>query len=172
MSFLRPKVTLWLKRWQEALLGFGFVLFGLWLVLTSYGIGLWAGFGFLILGFILVLTGLRRGRLYQTELGPGVVEIVEGRMTYLGPFSGGTIDLDDLCGIAFTPSQTGPGMWVLHSHAGKDLSIPENAYHVELLLDAWAALPGFDMGAMLRVQGNKKNQSHQVWTRPAHKALT
>ncbi|MFN3613579.1 MAG: hypothetical protein ACK4WC_03340 [Rubrimonas sp.] len=85
--------------------------------------------------------GWRRARLTTSD-GPGVVMVREGQIVYFGPDAGGAVDLDALNAVIVEPG----GVWQLRATEAATLRIPMAATGAEALLDAFAALPGFDPG--------------------------
>ncbi|MEL7184710.1 MAG: hypothetical protein AAGK57_13810, partial [Pseudomonadota bacterium] len=159
---IRPEAAARLARWREALAGAASLLAGLWLTATSSGLP--ALFGWVLLGggaFMLV-SGIRRARFHREVEAPGVVEVDEGRITYLGPVIGGAVALDDLQQIVFRRTSTADAFWRLIPSEGRPLIIPEGAHGVDALLDAFAPLPGFDGGAMVRAVQSRTEATHLV----------
>ena len=99
MSFVRPEVRRALWRWREVLAGVGLLALGLWWGFGAIG---WMinGLGYVLTAMAgaLVVLGLQRGRFRDGADGPGVVQIVEGRVAYFGPLTGGAVDMADLSG--------------------------------------------------------------------------
>ena len=85
LVLIRPeaKETLW--RWRE--LGIGIIVWflGLYWFFQSFGLLKWTGAGFALLGLVLLFIGQQRGRFRHSEKGMGVVDVVEGQITYFGP---------------------------------------------------------------------------------------
>ncbi len=94
----------------------------------------------------LVRDDRLRARL-AAEGGPGVVVVKEGRIGYLGPETGGVVDLDALERVE-AARRGGELVWTLVARDGAPLSIPAGAEGAGALLDALAPLPGFDPGAL------------------------
>jgi hypothetical protein len=151
---------------------------GLWVAL-ALGAGGWALLGSAamagglvaraLLGLVLVFAAwlgwdtLNRLRLGAGE-GAGVVDIREERIAYLGPRTGGVVALDELTAIAVEPGRAGAS-WVLRAEDGAALRIPMGAVGAGSLVDAFAALPGFDPARAARVAGGR--QPLPVWRRRA-----
>ena len=107
----------------------------------------------------LVRDALTRARL-AARPGPGVVAVREGRLVYFGPETGGVADLDGLVAIEISAA----GAWVLRGADGAALTAPTAAAGAEALLDAFAALPGFDRAAVDRAL-NRPGVHAIVWRR-------
>jgi hypothetical protein len=119
------------------------------------------------MGAWLVRDGLRRGRLAGGGAGPGLVAVREGSIAYFGPYDGGVADLDALRSIALAPARGGP-LWLLRGADGSMLRVPATADGAEALLDAFAALPGFDPARADHALGARVETI--VWSRPARAA--
>lgn len=169
---IRPEAAQVLRRWREAAIGCAVIALGAWLALTSFGLVRVTGLVVIAGGVALTVSGLRRARLWTGSEAPGIVEVVEGRITYLGPVMGGTAALDDLQQIVFRRSPGGEAFWRLIPADGRDLYIPEGAQGADVLLDALTPLPDFDGGAMVRAVQARAPGTHVVWQRTATNALT
>jgi hypothetical protein len=127
MSFLRPEAKAQLLRWRETLAGLGAAALGLWFALTAYGVLFGLGVVLLIGGGALAVAGVQRARFRLGSEGPGVVQVVEGRVTYFGPWGGGGASLDRLAWLELVPVKGGAGAWVLIEEEGERLEIPVDA---------------------------------------------
>ena len=165
MSFLRPEAKAQLLRWREALIGGAAAAFGLWLLATSAGLPFLFGIALALGGLWLAVAGVQRGRFRQGGGGAGVVSVVEGSVTYFGPWGGGVAALDRLAWLELVPSPGTAGLWVLIDEAGGRLEIPVDARGAEALLDLVAALPGLRTGAMLRSLRPPVQERTVVWQR-------
>lgn len=176
MSWLRPEATARLKQWREAMIGACVAAGGVWIALTTLGLGVLAGAVIALIGGALMFTGTRHALFRSDQDAPGVVEVTEGRITYLGPVIGGTIALADLREIAFTRTAEGTAFWRLTGHEPQPLIIPAGAAGVDVLLDTFTALPRFDTGQMVRAVQSRTQTTRIIWRHPAHqptvKALT
>ena len=149
---IRAEVTDAVWRWREVIAAGMFGGCGVWLI--------WLG-GFLLgpLGaLVLVLaafwgvTAWRRVRFAQDVAAPGVVEVDEGQVGYLGPSFGGYVALPDLVEVRLV-TMYGRRLWRLKQADGQALLIPVNATGAERLFDAFGSLPGMDMAALLAALG-------------------
>lgn len=155
-----------LRRWGEALAGLGLVLLGLrWL--GSTGLLVWVGGAVAALGAAVTFTGLQRARA-ATRGGeaPGVVRVDEARVLYMGPREGGMADLDALAGVAVEPGGAEGPVWVLRREDAAPLRVPARALGAEALLDAFAALPGFDASRALAALEGRAPGPVEVWRAP------
>ncbi len=165
MSFLRPEAKARLLRWRETLIGLGAAALGLWFALTSYGVLFGLGIVLVIGGAALSFAGVQRARFRQGTDGPGVVQVVEGRVTYFGPWGGGGASLDRLAWLELVPVRGGAGAWVLIEEEGERLEIPVDARGADRLFDVFAALPGLDTRAMLAALRPPVRERTQIWQR-------
>ncbi len=169
---IRPEIAARLTRWREAIAGGAVVASGLWLALGSSGLVAIFGGAVALLGAMLALSGIRRARFRSAVCAPGVLEVDEGRLTYLGPVLGGSADLDDLTEVVFRRTATGEAFWRLSHTGGRPLIVPEGAAGSERLLDALAPLPGLESGAMVRAVQGRRAGTTAVWRRADRLSLT
>jgi hypothetical protein len=155
---IRPEVSELLARWHEALIGLAVFLLGLYWVLTSFAILYWIGWLVLLIGLVLIATGIQRGRFRVGDGGPGVVQVVEGRISYFGPLAGGVVDFDALTGLDLDP-RSHPPVWVLRQPGQLPLCIPLTAEGADQLFDVFAHLPGIRTEHMLRHMQAQGDQS-------------
>ena len=170
-DFLRPEARATLWRWREVLTGTGLILLGLWWALGSFGIMVWVGLAVVALGAMVLFTGVQRMRFARGGGGAGVVELRERRIAYLGPLTGGVVDLDDLERLVLDGSGH-PAHWRLVPLVGEDLLIPVDAEGADGLFDAFAALPGIRTERMLEVLNAAPATPVVVWeVRPPERRL-
>lgn len=169
---IRPDVIALLLRWREALIGGACTAVGAWVWFAARGLPALFGAVAVAVGAILMLSGVRRALFVSGADSPGLVEVDEGRITYLGPIMGGAVEIDDLTEIVFRRTATGDAFWRLSQTEGRPLLIPEGAAGAERLLDAVVSLPGLDTGAMVRAVRTRTATTVIVWRRPGLRALT
>ncbi|MFC2970409.1 hypothetical protein [Acidimangrovimonas pyrenivorans] len=164
MSFLRPEAAETLHRWREPLAGAGAALLGLWVI--SFGGPFFAmlGGGAVAVGAGLAVIGWRRLRFARGGNGPGMVEVDEGQVAYFGPLHGGYVALADMSELVLM-SRHGERAWRLRQSDGTVLFVPVAATGSEALFDAFAALPGIDMQALLAALDAPPGAAHIVWRR-------
>jgi hypothetical protein len=165
MSFIRPELARKLNRWRETLAGLaasalGFVWFStatgaLWLVGTVLMVG----------GALLAVAGIQRARFRRGGNGPGLVQVLEGQVTYFGPFDGGSVAVEDLVSVELDPDGTPSPTWVVRGTLGETLHIPVDAAGAEALFDVFAGLPGLQTEAMLKNLEARPSERVTVWTR-------
>lgn len=163
MSFIRPEARATLWRWREVLAGVALTPVGAW---WSFGVTGWLGnaVGFVVLGMamLLLFLGIQRGRFREDSDGPGVVQVVEGRVAYFGPLTGGAVDMAELTRLSLDARNT-PATWVLSQPGVDPLYIPVSAKGTEALFDAFAALPGLRTEYMLRVLNDGAARETVIW---------
>jgi hypothetical protein len=165
MSFVRPEATRTLSRWRETLIGAGVAALGALLVTTSYGLVWGIGVVLAIAGALLALAGIQRARFRRGGEGPGLVQVLEGQVTYFGPFGGGSVSADDLSRIELDPVGGASPSWVVTAGFGDSLRIPVDAAGAEALFDVFAGLPGLDTEAMLKSLETPPGRRVTVWER-------
>lgn len=167
MPLIRPELRAHLNRWSEVLVGIGVILFGLWALQANdpffqvlAGLIVVAGVGFAFLGW-------RRLRFRREGLAPGIVQLVEGQVSYFGPEEGGFIPLQDVVELHLA----GHGdTWVLISADGARLEIPVAAQGAENLFDAFATLPGLRMQPLLDALDDPSPQeARALWLHPSRR---
>ncbi len=148
MSLIRPEVTALAWRLREVIAGAVILGAGLWLIgmggylLTPLGTGVSA------LGVAWGILAYRRLRFAQDVDSPGVVEVDEAQVGYLGPQGGGFISIADLEEIRLLTLR-GRRVWRLKQLDGQALLIPVDALGAERLFDAFAALPAMNTGDLV-----------------------
>ena len=148
MTLIRPELAARLTRWREPIAAAALGLGGIW-VATRGG---WL-LGPLGAGIILFAAGwaamaLRRLRFVADVAAPGMVEVDEGQVGYLGPAFGGYVALPDLVELRLL-TMRGQRLWRLKQADGQALLIPVDAAGADRLYDAFASLPGMDTGALV-----------------------
>ncbi len=148
MSLIRPRALATLSRWRELFVAAGLALFGLWLVRLGGLVLIPAGLAVIALAAGLGLNAWRRLRFGQTVAAPGLVEVDEGQIAYLGPEIGGFVSLPELVEIKLITLR-GRRLWRLKQADGQAILVPVDAAGAEGLFDAFASLPGLDTAALL-----------------------
>jgi hypothetical protein len=148
MTFIRPEITDLIWRAREVIWAGLVVALGLWLILL--GGYLLIPLGLIVggVGVVLALTAFRRMRFQQKVTAPGVVELDEAQVGYLGPELGGFLSLQELVELRMLVLR-GRRMWRLKQADGQALLIPVDARGAERLYDAFANLPGMDTSALV-----------------------
>ncbi|KEO53203.1 hypothetical protein [Thioclava indica] len=159
---IRPEVAQALHRWREVIAAACVVVFGGWLIWLGGWLLIPLGAAACAIGVAFALIALRRLRFARAVGAPGLVEVVEGRVSYFaasraraigGPDSaapqgmGGEMALRELAEIRLL-HLSGRQYWRLRTIGGEALLIPLEAAGADTLYDAFASLPGIDMGAL------------------------
>jgi hypothetical protein len=167
MSFLRPEVASFVRTWREPLVLALVLVLSLLMALAGTGPARFlGGLGAVAAGLALVPAWfLVRHRPRTGD--PGVVEIVERELTYLGPVFGGSLSLDALrrAEIVVGERDLGDGAryWALHPRDGPGLSVPTGASGGEKLAEVLSALPGIDLASLHRALTTRVPGTYLVW---------
>lgn len=170
-GFLRPEVAALLYRWREVIGALAVILLGLWIAARP---GLIVqGFGYVLaaLALLALIPAVRRARFVTAGEGPGVVQVVEGRILYMGPQTGGAVSLADLTSLAIRRDHTGAAAWIL-SEPGQMLIVPVDAAGADALFDAFTALPGLGGQRLLAARRGTRMGEQLLWRRVNAPALT
>lgn len=145
---IRPEVSAMLRRLREVIAGAGVALSGLWMA-TGPG-WVWPGVGLALTlaGAGWALLAWRRQRFVQDVTAPGMVEVDEGQVGYLGPAFGGFVALPDVVELRLL-TMRGRRLWRLKQSDGQALLIPVDAAGADRLYDAFASLPGMDTASLV-----------------------
>ncbi|GAB5447783.1 hypothetical protein [Gymnodinialimonas sp.] len=172
MSFFRPEAKAALARWREVIIAGVIMALGLWIALRPGGM-IVTGFGYVLIGLgaVAMVPAVRRARFVTGGDGPGVVQIDEGRILFMGPETGGAMALDDLSVLSVRRSRDGSSAWVL-ADATQLLVIPVDAAGADALFDAFAALPGLHIDRVIAAVQSRTHGSQRLWARNAPVALT
>jgi hypothetical protein len=168
MSWLRSEALEQLARWREVASAVGLAVFGAWLMASGGYVLPGLGAIFTLVGLAWGLIALRRLRFARPVSLPGLVEVDEGQIGYLGPGIGGFVALRDLTEIRMLTLRGMPH-WRLKQADGQALLIPLAAAGADQLYDAFASLPSIDMArlAAAAAPSTKAQAGVQVlWQRP------
>ncbi len=143
---IRPELRAGAARWSEVLAGLAVTAFGLWALQAE-------GRFFQLVAALIAAAGLgltvlawRRLRFRRGTDGPGIVQVVEGQISYFGPETGGFVALDGLAALHLVDDAQ---RWRLIAEDGTRLDIPVTAQGADALFDAFAQLPGMRMARVL-----------------------
>lgn len=145
---IRPAARAFLHRSAEAIAAGVLLAFGLWLVWLGGYLLAPLGLAVAAVAAAWAVMALRRMRFAQGAEAPGLVEVDEGRIGYLGPEIGGFVNLPELIELRLIALR-GRRMWRLKQADGQAILIPVDATGAAGLFDAFATLPGIDMGALV-----------------------
>lgn len=158
MEFFRPQALQTLSHYREAIVA-----------VVAGGLGLWiAGWGgpfFAVLGIAILGTAgffgvlaLRRMRFQATGAAPGIVQIDEGQISYMGPVMGGFVALPDLVELRLIRLQ-GQRLWRLKQADGQTMLVPLDATGAEHLFDAFSGLPGLTSADLVAALDERRETS-------------
>jgi len=169
VSLLRPAAISLLTRWREVASAAAVGFLGLWLfslggwILQPLGLILAA----LALGWGMI--AMRRMRFQRGVAAPGMVDVDEGQVGYLGPTFGGYLSLRELTEIRLIDLY-GKRHWRIRQADGQVLLIPIAAQGAEKLFDAFAVLPGIDM-SRLAAALDAPGEAGVIWSRSGRDGL-
>ena len=161
--FLRPETRAWLRRWGETLGTAAFAALGLWWFATAGDVLAWVGGAVALGGGAASLAAFQRARFRSRGGGVGVLQLDEGRLTYYGPLTGGTIAVREIAAVAIDPRHR-PAHWVM-SGEGAELLVPIDAEGADVLLDVFAQLPGLDLQTVMAASRRPLRQPATLWWR-------
>ena len=161
---IRPQAAATLRRWRSLLVGAALIGLGLYWALGFGGVLALVGWAVVLVGLGVAITGLQRLWFLAGDGGPGIVSIVEGRITYFGPLTGGSADLSEMSGLIYDPTGR-PPHWILEQPGQPALAIPINAEGAEVLFDTFASLPGLSSSRVVQVMRISGSGRTQLWRR-------
>jgi hypothetical protein len=164
---LRPAARDWLWQRREVIAALALGLLGLWVAVQGGVVLLPAGALVMALAAALGLSAQRRMRFAQGVAAPGMVEVDEGQVGYLGPAFGGYVALPDLTELRLVTIHR-RRLWRLKQADGQALLIPVDAAGADRLFDVFASLPGMDTAELVgALHPGQAAPSHLVWRRAA-----
>lgn len=163
MSFVRPEAMATLRRQSELIAALCLLGFGAWVASRGGPVLLVIGLGIAAMGAGLALVALRRLRFVGPVAAPGMVEVDEGQIGYLGPDFGGYVAVRELKEVRLVRVGGRPH-WQLRQSDGQALLVPHRAAGASALFDAFASLPGADMAAFTAAL-DQTAESRTVWRR-------
>jgi len=153
MTPIRPDLLAALQRNAELFTALALAAFGAWTATRGGYLLTPLGLAILALGAGWALTTWRRLRFQQQGEAPGIVRVTEAQIAYFGPRVGGFVGLPELSEIRLLTLR-GRRIWKLKQGDGQLLHIPVESDGAEALFDAFAALPGIDMAALVAALGS------------------
>lgn len=147
MSFIRPEILTGLWRLREVVVTGAIAVLGLWLIVLGGWILVPLGLIILTLSAILIRHARARLRFEQAVGAPGLVELDEAQLAYLGPEVGGFISLHEAVELRLV-TMRGRRLWRVKQADGQAMLVPVDATGAGQLFDAFAALPGMDVTAL------------------------
>lgn len=167
-DFIRPEILAALARWRGVIGALATGVFGWWLGTRWFGSIAVIGWGLVVLSPVLLLIAIQRRRFADAGgEGPGMVELVEGRIGYFGPAGGGFAALDDLDEILLAGPDSAR-IWILRSRSQPDLIVPLGAEGAEALFDAFVTLPGTTAAGLVEAVSTHDAGPApvRIWRRP------
>ena len=159
-----------LGHWRDALIGLALLALGMWFAAQPGPVMKGLGGIVAVAGLALTVLGTRRARFAVLAQGPGVVQVLEGQITYWGPETGGFVALSELAELDLSADG---GTWRLRAADGTRLDIPRGARGAEALFDVFAQLPGVDMAHLMRrVRAAPTAGDQPIWRRDRPPLLT
>ena len=152
LDVIRPELIAQIRRARELIWSAGVVAGGGWLIWQGGYLLTPVGSAVMLLGAALGVMAFRRMRFAQDIDAPGVVEVDEGQIGYLGPTVGGYVSLPELAELRLI-TMRGRRLWRLKQTDGQTILIPVDAAGADRLFDAFASLPGMDSGALVAALG-------------------
>ncbi|MBU2956354.1 hypothetical protein Q4511_03770 [Paracoccus sp. 1_MG-2023] len=166
---IRPELRAAASRHSEAILSTLTACLGLWI--ATRGGWFWGviGAALAVIGAVLAMGAVRRSFFRRPVAAPGLVEVIEGAVRYWGTDEiGGEIALSDLSEIRLIDLRGRPH-WRLRSIGSEVLLVPVDAAGAEALADAFARLPGIDMGVLAQaLRVSDAPRLAVLWRRPQH----
>lgn len=179
-----------LSPWREVIAAGLTACFGIWLFLRGGWFFQPLGLGVITIAAIWAMAARRQMHFRRQIAAPGLVEVVEGAIrlyavpvrpatpltgmdgaegdiTSRPPASltfGGEVALRDLTEIRML-RLSGHQHWRLKTRDGQALLIPVDAAGAESLANAFAALPGIDMGRLSAALSPSGPEMQTLWTR-------
>lgn len=171
-GFFRPEAIAAVTRWREVIVAGVVIALGIWIAWPPGGM-IVTGFGYVLIaiGVVAMVPAVRRARFMTGGQGPGVVQIDEGRILFMGPETGGAMALDDLSVLSVRRDRQGNSAWVLADRS-QLLVIPVDAAGADALFDAFAALPGLHIDKLIASVQSRTQGSTRLWAREHPVALT
>jgi hypothetical protein len=116
-----------------------------------------------------MIPAIRRARFQASGDAPGVVQVDERRILYMGPTHGGAVASTSCgsCRCAGWRMAAPPGFWW---RATTLLVIPTEARGAEALFDAFTALPGLSAQAILAARDMPQPGTTRLWVRDSDPA--
>ncbi len=162
---IRPEVTAFVRRWSEVLTGLAISAAGLWALQARGGFYQFLALCVIVIGLALAIIGWRRLRFARNGDAPGIMQILEGQISYFGPETGGFIGIADILEVHLIDnSQT----WRLIGEQGEAVDIPVAADGARALFDIFAALPDINMPALLTAL-DSPDHDRCLWMHPARR---
>lgn len=171
MRFIRPEAAKLLHRWTEVIVACGVLALGLWIAAHPGPVVQGFGYVLAVLAALAIIPAIRRARFAADGQGPGVVQVIEGRILYMGPVTGGAVSVAEMTSLSLRRDHEGQAAWVL-TEPGQMLVIPVDATGAEALFDAFTTLPGLGAARLLSARQATRTGTQTLWRRADVPALT
>ena len=135
---------------------------GLYWILNSFAVLHTIGYGVLLTGMALAYASYQRTRFKRTETGTGIVEFIEGQISYFGPETGAIFSINDIKRLILDKSKYS-SKWIIENTAGYQIEIPTNVEGHEVLFDVFNSLEGFPIHKMLETLSSKQSIRTVLW---------
>jgi len=161
MSLIRPELAANLHRWSEVLASLALAAFGVWTLQSHDRFIQILGAIIIAAGLGLALVAWRRMRFHHDTAAPGIVQVVEGQISYFGPETGGFIGTGSMLELHLVDHGL---VWRMVA-AEDELHIPVAAQGADALFDAFAQLPGLRMADVLHALDHP-HATRVLWLHP------
>ena len=148
--------------WRETIIAIIFAGLGLNWILNSFGTLHTLGYGVLLTGMVLAYASYQRTRFKRTETGTGIVEFIEGQISYFGPETGAIFSINDINRLILDKSKYS-SKWIIENTAGYQIEIPTNVEGNEVLFDVFNSLEGFQIHQMLEALSSSRCNKTVLW---------
>ena len=92
----------------------------------------------------------------------GIVEFIEGQISYFGPETGAIFSINDIKRLILDKSKYS-SKWIIENTAGYQIEIPTNVEGHEVLFDVFNSLEGFPIHKMLETLSSKQSIRTVLW---------
>ncbi|MDF2231453.1 hypothetical protein P2H44_02695 [Albimonas sp. CAU 1670] len=166
-----------LGRWAETLIAATLAVALLSVGLRAALQGGWLGWGLAALGLpaaAWAVVAFSRARMKGDSDGPGVVEVAEGRITYLAPEGheqlwGGVVRVEELWTVEAVLLKRNAGLaWRLRPMDGLPVVIAVRARGADQIPEALSVLPGFSVMRASKAFEHDGLGVRPIWRRSVH----
>jgi hypothetical protein len=161
---IRAEPIAWLRKWSEVLASLALSTFGLWALQSHDRFIQILAAGIIAAGVGLALVAWRRLRFQRETAAPGLVQVVEGQISYFGPETGGFVGIGSIVELHLVETAT---TWRLVTPE-EDLFIPVAAQGADALFDAFAQLPGLRIADVLTALDHPQ-AARVLWLHPSRR---
>ena len=163
MSFIRQDLRLAIWRYRDALIGIAVSLLGAYWAINGIGFIFILGISVIVVGALMAIAGIQRGRFRSGFGGAGVVQVVEGEVTYFGPYYGGSVVIENIEKVELDPTNRLAPVWVLYDRVAGRIRVPTNAEGADALFDVFASLEGIETERMLAELQKDHRKPVVIW---------